>query len=72
MIGNSWDELLKDEYKKEYFINLKNFVIDEYKKKTIYPKMSEIFNAFTNLISFGWCKRDDDLILTNNNQKKKQ
>ena len=47
MIGNSWDELLKDEYKKEYFINLKNFVIDEYKKKTIYPKMSEIFNAFT-------------------------
>ena len=47
MIGNSWDELLKEEYKKEYFKNLQNFIIDEYKKKTIYPKMSEIFNAFT-------------------------
>lgn len=46
MIGNSWDDLLKDEYKKDYFNNLKKFVINEYKTKTIYPKMSEIFNAF--------------------------
>ena len=48
MIGsnNTWDELLKDEYKKDYFINLKKFIINEYKTKTIYPKMSEIFNAF--------------------------
>ncbi len=46
MIGNNWDNLLKDEYKKEYFINLKKFIVDEYKNKTIYPKMSEIFNAF--------------------------
>lgn len=47
MIGNSWDILLSEEYKKEYFKNLQKFIIDEYKKKTIYPKMSEIFNAFT-------------------------
>ena len=47
MIGNSWDELLKEEYKKDYFIKLKEFVINEYKTKTVYPKMSEIFNAFT-------------------------
>ena len=47
MIGNSWDNLLKDEYEKDYFINLKKFIINEYKTKTIYPKMSEIFNAFT-------------------------
>ena len=47
MIGNSWDILLKDEYKKEYFNNLKSFIVSEYKNKTIYPKMSEIFNAFT-------------------------
>ena len=48
MIGNNctWDVLLKDEYQKDYFIQLKNFVIDEYKNKTVYPKMSEIFNAF--------------------------
>lgn len=47
MIGNGWDLLLKDEYSKDYFINLKNYIINEYKNKTVYPKMSEIFNAFT-------------------------
>ena len=47
MIGNSWDIILKEEYEKGYFKNLKDFVIDEYKHKTVYPKMSEIFNAFT-------------------------
>ena len=47
MIGNNWDNLLSDEYKKDYFKNLQKFIIDEYKNKTIYPKMSEIFNAFT-------------------------
>lgn len=47
MIGNSWDILLKEEYEKEYFKKLQKFIIDEYKTKTVYPKMSEIFNAFT-------------------------
>lgn len=47
MIGNDWDLLLKDEYSKDYFIKLKNYIINEYKNKTVYPKMSEIFNAFT-------------------------
>ena len=46
MIGNDWDEILKDEYEKEYFKTLQEFVISEYKTKTIYPKMSEIFNTF--------------------------
>ena len=46
MIGNSWDQLLNEEYKKEYFINLMNFVKNEYKSKTIYPKQNEVFNAF--------------------------
>lgn len=46
MIGNSWDQLLNEEYKKEYFINLMNFVKNEYKTKTIYPKQNEVFNAF--------------------------
>ena len=46
MIGNDWDNILKDEYEKEYFKELQNFVIQEYKTKTIYPKLSEIFNAF--------------------------
>ena len=46
MIGNAWDEELKEEYKKEYFTELMNFVKEEYKNKTIYPKPSEVFNAF--------------------------
>lgn len=46
MIGNKWDEILKDEFKKEYFINLLDFVKKEYKEKTIYPKQNEVFNAF--------------------------
>ena len=46
MIGNSWDILLKDEYKKDYFQNLLDFIKTEYKSKTIYPKQNEVFNAF--------------------------
>ncbi len=46
MIGNDWDVYLKDEYEKEYFKKLINFVDGEYKSKTIYPKKHEIFNAF--------------------------
>lgn len=46
MIGNEWDDILQEEYQKEYFINLIEFVKKEYKAKTIYPKQTEIFNAF--------------------------
>lgn len=45
MIGNSWDEILKDEYNKDYFIKLKEFILNEYKTKIIYPKITDIFNA---------------------------
>jgi len=46
MIGNNWDKLLEDEYKKEYFVNMIEYLKKEYKEKTIYPKQNEIFNAF--------------------------
>lgn len=46
MIGNKWDELLKEEYKKDYFEKLLYFIKEEYKTKTIYPKQNEVFNAF--------------------------
>ena len=46
MIGNDWDKLLEGEYQKEYFENLINFIDNEYKTKSIYPKKSEIFSAF--------------------------
>lgn len=46
MIGNDWDEILKEEIDKEYFKELLDFINKEYKEKTIYPKKSDIFNAF--------------------------
>lgn len=45
MINNDWDNVLKDEYDKEYFKDLISFVESEYNNKTIYPEYSNIFNA---------------------------
>ena len=46
MIGNKWDEILKDEFKKDYFKQLTEFVEKEYETKTIYPPKENIFEAF--------------------------
>ncbi len=46
MIGNDWDKILENEFKKDYFIKLMNNVRDEYKHKTIYPRKDQVFNAF--------------------------
>lgn len=46
MIGNDWDDILKEEYDKSYFKEMTAFLIKEYQEKTIYPKESEIFKAF--------------------------
>lgn len=43
--NNSWDILLKDEFEKPYYLNLRKFLAQEYKTKTIYPHMNDIFNA---------------------------
>lgn len=45
MIGNKWDEILKDEFEKPYFKELMEFVTNEYKNKIIYPYFPNIFNA---------------------------
>lgn len=42
---NDWNEILKDEFKKDYYLKLRQFLINEYKTKTIYPNMHDIFNA---------------------------
>ena len=46
MIGNDWDTVLEDEFKKDYFLKIRDFVTEEYRTKTIYPPYDEIFNAF--------------------------
>ena len=46
-IDNSWKEALKEEFTKEYFVRLTDFVRNEYKGTTpIYPPARLIFNAF--------------------------
>jgi len=54
-IETTWKSKLKDEFEKEYFIKLSEFVKDEYRLKTIYPPGSLIFNAF-NLCPFNKVK----------------
>lgn len=44
-IGNSWDELLKDEFQKPYYKALHDFLKEEYQHQIIYPHMNNIFNA---------------------------
>lgn len=50
MISKNWDLVLKDEYNKDYFKKLRNFVKNEYSTKICFPKKEEIFNSllYTN------------------------
>ena len=45
-IEQSWKRHLMPEFDKPYFLNLTNFVRDEYRTKTVYPPAKLIFNAF--------------------------
>ncbi len=44
-IGNEWDELLKGEFEKEYYLKLRKFLANEYRTRKIYPDMYDIFNS---------------------------
>jgi uracil-DNA glycosylase len=45
ILRNDWHDLLKDEFKKDYYLKLRQFLIHEYRTRTIYPDMYDIFNA---------------------------
>lgn len=45
-IEPSWGEVLKDEFEKDYFLKLIQFVREEYASQVCYPNGSMIFNAF--------------------------
>lgn len=45
ILKNDWQNLLEDEFKKDYYLKLRKFLINEYRTKTIYPDMYDIFNA---------------------------
>ena len=50
-IEESWRQHIGNEFEKQYFINLTNFVRQEYATTTCYPPRQLIFNAF-NLCPF--------------------
>ncbi len=54
-IEETWKQVLKDEFSKDYFIQLTDFVKKEYQTATIYPPGKLIFNAF-NLCPFNRVK----------------
>jgi uracil-DNA glycosylase len=47
-IESSWKEVLNEEFNASYFISLKEFLVEEKKKFTIYPPGNLIFNAFNH------------------------
>lgn len=50
-IGNDWDDILKDEFGKSYYKQLRSFLKSEYSRYHIYPDMYDIFSAL-KLTSF--------------------
>ena len=45
MIGNKWDEILGEEFKKDYFKELVSFLNEENKTKIIFPEEKNLFRA---------------------------
>lgn len=44
---DSWKAFLNSEFEKPYFKELSEFLSEEYEKKTIFPKKTQVFSAFT-------------------------
>ena len=44
-LGNAWDEILADEFQKDYYLQLRKFLKLEYSTRRIFPNMYDIFNA---------------------------
>lgn len=44
-IGNEWDALLSGEFKKDYYLRLREFLKAEYSSRNIFPPMQDIFNS---------------------------
>jgi len=44
---DSWKEFLNSEFNKPYFKELSAFLKDAYERKTVFPKKSQVFSAFT-------------------------
>lgn len=43
--NNDWNDVISDEFKKDYYLRLREFLKEEYSTKTVFPNMYDIFNA---------------------------
>ncbi len=43
--GNDWDQIMEGEFEQPYYLELRQFLINEYKTQMIYPNMYDIYNA---------------------------
>src|SRR5690625_4801458 len=50
ILTNDWAPIMEEEFQKDYYINMREFLKEEYSSYTIYPDMYDIFNAlhYTN------------------------
>lgn len=44
-LGNEWDSLLAEEFEKDYYLSLREFLKTEYSQGPVYPPMNDLFNA---------------------------
>lgn len=45
VLKNNWHDLLNAEFNKEYYLRLREFLFNEYRSKTIYPDVYDVYNA---------------------------
>ena len=60
IIGNDWDDVLGNEFEKDYYQEIRRFLDDAYKTKVIYPKAKDLYRALrltsyqdTKVVIFG-------------------
>ena len=44
-LNNDWDDVLRGEFEKDYYLKLREFLKKEYFSTRVYPPMEDIFNA---------------------------
>ncbi len=46
LIDNDWQKLLDEDFHKPYYLQLRQFLKNEYEKERIFPKMNDLYQAF--------------------------
>ena len=46
LFKNDWQEVLKNEFEKPYYLKLRDFLKEEYENETIYPELDDLWSAF--------------------------